>query len=178
MLFDFFQRRKPLKVHMLESSLISKHRKLIFERFHFFTICSTISHKKNRMYTKSTSTSNNISYIIFLTDIMHKQISFWWLMLFLLFLHWRNQDIIININQYYNIFMNQQTLECIKIITQMFIESMNLTNTLASTLDKAVELMVVNSISSEKLNFKSIITQWWYHKEEILLFLSIVSKRN
>jgi len=60
--------------------MVSKYMKLLHS-FHLFTIFWLVSNVNNLFKTECTSASNNASDIIFLSDIMKEQISFWELFL-------------------------------------------------------------------------------------------------
>ncbi len=68
-LFCFFKISKTIEIYLLESSMVAKNMKL-FHGFHLFAIIRFVGHINYLFETKGACTSNYVSDVVFLADIV------------------------------------------------------------------------------------------------------------
>ena len=74
-LFSLFKVPEPIKINLFICSMITKDMEF-FHSFHFLAIIRFICDINDLLQAKSTSTTYNISDVIFFSDIMEEEISF------------------------------------------------------------------------------------------------------
>lgn len=74
-LLCLFKVSETIKIDLLICTMISKDVEF-FHGFHFFSILRFVSNVNNLLKTEGTSTTNNATDVIFLSNIMEEKISF------------------------------------------------------------------------------------------------------
>jgi hypothetical protein len=82
-LFSLFEIPKAVEIDLFEGAMIAKNMEL-FHGLHLFTIVGFVGDVNDLLETKCACASDDVSDVVFLSDVVQKQVAFWDLLLHIL----------------------------------------------------------------------------------------------